>query len=65
MHRNFQNQINKTAMSYSNLQLCITRKNTTVNPATVTPLYLYGLPINHDKPPDALTIVLIISSDNI
>lgn len=52
-------------MNYSNLQLCITRKNTTVNPATVTPLYLYGLPINHDKPPDALTIVLIISSDNI
>lgn len=36
-----------------------------MNPATVSPLYLYGLSINHEKPPDALAIVFIISSDHI
>lgn len=31
----------------------------------LSPLNLYSLPIIHDKPPDALTSVFIISSDHI
>jgi len=53
------------SINYSNLQLCITRKNITVNLATDSLLYFCSLPINHDKLPDASADVLIISYDHI